>query len=274
MLKRSVDVALAGALLAAALPVLIVAVILIKIDSRGPALFRQKRMGRGFRPFEILKLRTMRQGCGGLNFTLAADARVTRAGLWLRRLKVDELPQLWNVLRGEMSLVGPRPVVEELAEEFAVEYRRLLAARPGLTDPATLKYRNESERLARTPDPHRIFKTVITPDKVRISLDYQQRATFWSDLAILLRTAITLLAPASANLPAQPVYRGVSPIFFRPQPVRRRSLPAFAGAQLTGPAEFFAPGEVRATAAAAVHGYRRTAATGAEAARFRDGIWP
>ena len=133
MVKRSFDIAFSAALLLCALPVLMLAALLIRLTSPGPVLFRQTRMGRGFRTFEILKLRTMAHAEGGLAFTFGPDPRITPIGAYLRRSKVDELPQLWNVLRGQMSLVGPRPVVPELAREFRDEYVFLLRARPGLT---------------------------------------------------------------------------------------------------------------------------------------------
>ena len=193
MLKRSVDIALAGFLLTAAIPLLLIAAILVKSDSEGPAIFRQVRMGREFRRFQLLKLRTMRLSSDGPVYTLGEDRRITRAGRWLRRLKIDELPQLWNVLRGDMSLVGPRPVVPELTEEFRPEYERLLEVRPGLTDPATLKYCREAELLALVPDPLRYFKTVATPEKIRISQEYLEHASVWSDLCVMAATALALL---------------------------------------------------------------------------------
>jgi len=131
VLKRSVDIALAGFLLTLSLPFLVVAAIVIRMDSRGPVFFSQIRVGRGFTRFRIWKLRTMRVDGAGPSFTLGDDLRVTRAGRWLRRFKVDELPQLWNVVRGDMSLVGPRPVVPDLIEGFEQAYERLLEARPG-----------------------------------------------------------------------------------------------------------------------------------------------
>jgi lipopolysaccharide/colanic/teichoic acid biosynthesis glycosyltransferase len=192
------DIALAGLLLALSLPFLAIAAIIIKLDSEGPVIFRQVRVGRRFRRFQILKLRTMRISCGGSAYTFGADPRITRAGRWLRRFKLDELPQLWNVLRGDMSMVGPRPVVPELAVEFKPTYERLLEARPGLTDPATLKYCRETEMLALVPDPIEYFKTVVTPDKLRISQDYQQRANPWRDLGVIAGTAAALLQPGAA----------------------------------------------------------------------------
>jgi len=195
VLKRSVDIFLSGLLLALSLPFLAFAAILIKLDSPGPVIFRQVRTGKGFKRFQLLKLRTMQADAGGSPYTLGADPRITRVGRWLRKFKLDELPQLWNVLRGEMSLVGPRPVVPELAAEFRQAYTRLLAVRPGLTDPATLKYCRETELLALVPEPLRYFKTVVTPDKLQISQHYLERANLWSDLSVMARTLLVLLLP-------------------------------------------------------------------------------
>jgi lipopolysaccharide/colanic/teichoic acid biosynthesis glycosyltransferase len=197
--KRSIDIVLAGLLLAVSLPFLAFAAIIIKLDSAGPVIFRQARTGRRFRRFELLKLRTMRDCCGGPPYTLGVDRRVTRSGRWLRRFKLDELPQLWNVLRGDMSLVGPRPVVPELTAEFKQDYDLLLEARPGLTDPATLKYCREAEILALVPDPEEHFKMVVTPDKLRISHAYQLRANLWTDMVVMAGTAVAMvqLAPAA-----------------------------------------------------------------------------
>jgi lipopolysaccharide/colanic/teichoic acid biosynthesis glycosyltransferase len=193
VLKRGVDIALSGLLLILSLPVLAVAAFAIKFDSEGPVFFSQARMGRNFRRFQLLKLRSMRIGSHGPGFTLGEDPRVTRAGRWLRRFKVDELPQLWNVLCGEMSLVGPRPVVPELAIEYLRAYRHLLEVRPGLTDPATLKYCHEEEFLSLLPDPLRYYKNVLVPDKLRISAAYLHRANVWSDLIVLAATALALV---------------------------------------------------------------------------------
>jgi hypothetical protein len=118
----------------------------------------------------------------------------------LRRSKLDELPQLWNVLRGEMSLVGPRPVIPELAAEFQVHYKLLLRVRPGLTDPASLKYSQETRLLAQSPDPMRFFKGVVTPDKIRISLDYMDIANLWTDLVTMAMTAVICCLPAMSRV--------------------------------------------------------------------------
>lgn len=198
MYKRSVDIALAGLLIAISLPFLIIAAIIIKLDSEGPVIFRQVRVGRRFRHFYLLKLRTMRVSGGGPAYTLGVDKRITRTGSWMRRFKLDELPQLWNVLRGDMSLVGPRPVVPELTEEFKQSYERLLEARPGLTDPATIKYCREAEMLSLIAEPLLYFKTVVTPDKLRISEAYQLRANTWTDLGVMVGTAAALFQTAAA----------------------------------------------------------------------------
>jgi lipopolysaccharide/colanic/teichoic acid biosynthesis glycosyltransferase len=210
VLKRSIDIVLAAALLALASPLLLLCALIVRLDSAGPAFFHQTRMGRNFRPFQMLKLRTMRFGGQGAAITLGLDARITRVGVWLRRWKFDELPQLWNVLRGEMSLVGPRPVIPELAREFVSDYEHLLKVRPGLTDPASVRYCREAEMLALAPDPLQYFKSVIIPEKLRISRRYLQNATVLSDLRVILQTAVVVLTPVQPLAP--------SPEFGRLQP--------------------------------------------------------
>ncbi len=195
MLKRSIDVMVAGLMLMVFFPLLVLCGLLVKLDSRGPALFLQVRMGRDFTPFKLLKFRTMREGESGSAITLGFDSRVTRLGRWLRHWKLDELPQLWNVLRGEMSLVGPRPVIPELTREFEDEYRHLLRVRPGLTDPATVQYCHEAEMLSRVAEPMDYFKKVVTPEKLRLSRAYLRRATVVKDFGVMARTVQALLSP-------------------------------------------------------------------------------
>lgn len=202
MLKRSFDFTLAGFLLVLTLPLVAIAALVIQLETGDSAMFGQCRMGRGFKTFKLWKLRTMRAGLAGSAFTLGADPRITHVGWWLRRFKIDELPQLWNVVRGDMSLVGPRPVLPELTQEFRPHYERLLAARPGLTDPATVKYCREVEILSLVLDPLDYFKRVIVPDKLNISDAYLQRATVQSDVVVLMQTVIALLpslAPFAAR---------------------------------------------------------------------------
>lgn len=232
MFKRGLDIALAGSALAIALPLIAFVAILIKLDSPGPAFFRQTRMGRGFRTFKLLKLRTMHAAPGGSSYTLGADPRITRTGRWLRWLKFDELPQLWNVVRGEMSLVGPRPVIPELTVEFRRPYKRLLQVRPGLTDPATLKYCREAEALAHVTNPLEYFKTVVTPDKLRISCAYMRRANTWRDLGVIVQTVVALLpswrlqaGPFASNQPR----RAQPPLYFSRSGIKRVTQPRFHG---------------------------------------------
>jgi lipopolysaccharide/colanic/teichoic acid biosynthesis glycosyltransferase len=192
VLKRAIDILAASVLLIIALPMLAFASVLIRFDSPGPAIFCQARMGRRFRCFQLYKLRTMTNGGDGPAYTLGADPRITPIGYWLRRFKIDELPQLWNVLRGDMSIVGPRPVIPELAMEFEAAYQRLLTVRPGLTDPASLKYCRETEILSQAANPWVYFKTVATPDKIRISQQYLERANSWTDMVVVGKTVIAM----------------------------------------------------------------------------------
>jgi len=194
------DVVIAAGLLLLASPVLLFAALWIRWSSPGPVFFRQLRMGRGVKLFRIYKLRTMAHGAPGLAYTLGDDPRITPFGKWLRRTKIDELPQLLNVLRGEMSLVGPRPVIPELVMEFNKAYSELLRVRPGLTDPASLKYREETEVLGRALDREQFFKSVVTPDKLRMSLAYMERATLWTDLQTMVMTAVICCVPKLSRL--------------------------------------------------------------------------
>ncbi len=193
-LKRIFDVTAASAGLALTAPLLIIAAVAVRLDSPGPVFFLQERMGRNFHSFRIYKFRTMvvdAQRRGG-QITAGADPRITRVGRWLRQLKIDELPQLLNVVRGDMSLVGPRPEVPRYVEMFRDEYASVLSVRPGITDPASVKYRDEAAMLAASADPEAEYIGRILPDKLAITQAYVARATFWSDLAVLLRTALRI----------------------------------------------------------------------------------
>jgi lipopolysaccharide/colanic/teichoic acid biosynthesis glycosyltransferase len=191
--KRALDVALSALVLAAMSPLMAAVAALIKLDSTGPVFFRQERVGRGFKPFRIAKFRTMALGWGGPQITAGADPRVTRVGAWLRRWKIDELPQLFNVLAGEMSLVGPRPEVPRYVEIFRADYAHILQVRPGITDLASIKYRDESAALGVAADAEAEYVSRILPDKIRMARDYVARASLSLDLAILARTALCLL---------------------------------------------------------------------------------
>ena len=186
-MSRPFEIAFAVLLLLLLAPVLAVAAILIAIDSPGPVLFRQERVGRSMRPFHILKLRTMAVAQGGAEFE-PTPGRITPPGKWLRHWKLDELPQLWNIVRGEMSFVGPRPELKKYVEMFRSEYEVLLRSRPGLTDPAAIAFRHEAALLANEADPEAAYVARILPDKLRLSMAYAERRSLPSDVAVLLRT--------------------------------------------------------------------------------------
>lgn len=160
----------------------------IRVRMPGPVLFRQKRVGRGGRLFTMVKFRTMTVNHGGSSVSVAGESRITPLGAWLRRWKLDELPELWNVLRGDMSLVGPRPDVPGYADMLEGSDRDMLRLRPGITGPASLKYRNEEEMLAAVADPQRYNDEVIFPDKVRLNLIYLHEHTLMGDLRLIVAT--------------------------------------------------------------------------------------
>lgn len=193
--RRVFDTAVAGLGLVISSPVLLVAAVAIRLDSPGPVIFRQKRVGLNGAPFEILKFRTMRVDAErvGAQLTVGADPRITKVGAFLRAWKIDELPQLANVVKGEMALVGPRPEVPRYVELYTPEQRRVLSVRPGITDPASIEFRNESELMAEQPDPELYYREVIMPRKVQLNLDYLARRSLGTDLGILFATAKAVL---------------------------------------------------------------------------------
>ncbi len=188
-MKRTFDAILASAGLLVLSPVFAVVSLLVKIDSAGPVFFRQERVGRRFRPFTIYKFRTMRDRASwGRAISVGDDDRVTRVGRVLRRLKIDELPQLVNVVRGDMSLVGPRPELPQFVDMFREEYVDILEARPGLTDFASIEYRHEAALLALVADPEAEYVNRILPDKIRLSREYVRRASIALDLRLIFET--------------------------------------------------------------------------------------
>lgn len=188
MLKRGFDIVVSGIALLVLLPLMLGVAILVCLDSPGPFLFRQTRVGKNFRQFQLLKFRSMIHRTSGPEITCGHDVRITRVGSFLRNFKLDELPQLWNVFLGDMSLVGPRPEVPTFVELFRTDYEVILSARPGITDPASIRYRSEAEMLGRTPDPISYYTEVILPDKIKISKTYVRSATLGNDLSIILQT--------------------------------------------------------------------------------------
>jgi lipopolysaccharide/colanic/teichoic acid biosynthesis glycosyltransferase len=191
-LKRAVDVTVSLLGLAALSPVMGVIALSVKLDSRGPVLFRQQRVAfRGGR-FTILKFRTMKAGASGPAVTAGTDGRVTRIGRVLRRYKLDELPQLWNVLIGDMSLVGPRPEVERFVRLFPDEYARILTVRPGLTDFAAIEYRDEEAKLSAWADAEAAYAQVVLPAKIELYHRYLEEMSLRTDASLVLRTIATI----------------------------------------------------------------------------------
>lgn len=192
--KRAFDVIVSGATLAVLSPALAVIAALVKRDDpSGPVLFTQERVGQGGMPFRIHKFRTMRPDSPGLQVTSDGDPRVTRIGAFLRKTKLDELPQLWDVLVGRMSLVGPRPEVPKYVGLWPEQLRDLiLSVRPGITDPASVRWRNESEELAQAADPEAHYVEVLLPQKAAMYAEYVRTRSFWGDVLVLFRTAVAV----------------------------------------------------------------------------------
>jgi len=195
--RRWFERLVALAALALAAPVCVAIAVAVRGEDGGPVLFRQRRVGRGGELFELLKFRSMSVGTAGAAVTAAGDRRVTRTGRWLRKFKLDELPQLWNVARGEMSLVGPRPEVERYVDLEQAVWRRVLAVRPGITDAATLIYRDEERILAGFADPETGYRETVLPDKLKLNLAYLQRRTLWTDAQVVAWTACYSLLPGA-----------------------------------------------------------------------------
>ncbi|MFC0252448.1 sugar transferase [Massilia consociata] len=195
MSKRLFDLlaSLAGLVMLA--PLLLVIALWIKLDSRGPVLYRQQRVGRGGRLFTIYKFRTMQQRpVEGPQLTVGADPRVTRAGRFLRHYKLDELPQLWNVVEGSMSLVGPRPEVPRYVDCYPPAQRRVvLSVAPGITDWAAIRYKDESAILARAADPERAYVEAVLPVKLDYYVRYVNERSFWGDVRILAHTLAAIV---------------------------------------------------------------------------------
>lgn len=191
--QRLFDIVAAGAGLLLLSPLLLVVALWVKLDSPGPVFYRALRVGRGGTPFRLFKFRSMvvdadRRGPG---ITTSGDNRVTRSGRWLRRTKVDELPQLLNVLRGEMSLVGPRPEDPRYVALYTPEQRQILAYRPGITSAASLAYRHE-ETLLTGPDWETVYLQQVMPAKLAVDLEYMAQRSLYTDLQLILRTVLSM----------------------------------------------------------------------------------
>jgi lipopolysaccharide/colanic/teichoic acid biosynthesis glycosyltransferase len=193
-MKRALDIVVAGLTLAVTSPLLLLLSAAIKLDSDGPAVFEQVRVGRGRRPFRLYKLRTMtNSSVQGPQITADADPRVTRVGSLLRKVKLDELPQLVNVLLGDMSVVGPRPEVPRYVERYRPEWLSLLEVRPGLTDLASVTFRDEERLLAMATDRERAYVEIIMPLKLDLALTDFKDDTLLHDLHIIIRTVLAVL---------------------------------------------------------------------------------
>ena len=190
MVKRAFD--LTFALLGSALlaPISLIIWLAVKLDDGGPVFYRQTRVGWRGQPFEIIKFRTMRTGADriGPGITASGDPRITRVGRWLRKAKLDELPQLWNVLRGTMSLVGPRPELPQYVAHYSPEQRRVLELRPGITDEASIQFRDEEALLAAAANPEEFYLEYCLPRKIELNLAHAEQAGLLGDLRVLFRT--------------------------------------------------------------------------------------
>lgn len=189
-MKRTFDLIASSLGLLLLSPLFLMLAIWIKIDSEGPAFYRQVRVGKGNRDFRLFKFRSMRVGSDrkGLITVGGRDPRVTRSGYYIRKYKLDELPQLINVFTGDMSLVGPRPEVRKYVDLYTPEQMHVLDVRPGITDPASIRYRNENELLAQVEDPDRYYVEVIMQDKLQLNLEYVEKQSFRFDLQLIFKT--------------------------------------------------------------------------------------
>ncbi len=173
-------------------PILTIVAICIKLDSKGKVLFLQKRVGKKGKPFNIYKFRTMVSDAEklGKQITIGKDSRITRVGAFLRKYKIDELPQLFNVLKGDMSLVGPRPEVPKYVDLYTEEERKVLEVRPGITDLASLRYSDENEILGKVENPEEYYINVIMKDKLKLNLEYIEKSNIIFDIYLIIKTII------------------------------------------------------------------------------------
>lgn len=176
-------------------PVFLLIYLWIKFDSKGPAIFKQTRIGKNGKEFKIYKFRTMVVNAEklGKQITVGNDQRITRSGKFLRKSKLDELPQLWNVLIGDMSFVGPRPEVPRYTALYNAEQKKVLTVRPGITDYASIKYRDENEILAKSDNPEKTYIEQIMVDKLKLNLKYIEEMSLWNDIKIIFRTLLKIV---------------------------------------------------------------------------------
>ena len=195
MMKRLFDIVFSFIMLILFVPLFLLMACWIRLDSKGDVFFGQERIGRGGQPFKLWKFRTMhpKSELHGQLTVGATDSRITRVGYYLRKFKVDELPQLWNVLRGDMSVVGPRPEVPKYVALYSRQQREVLSIRPGITDYASLKYFEESELLAKAENPEETYIREIMPAKLKLNSDYLKHQSLPGDIKIILQTGLRIL---------------------------------------------------------------------------------
>lgn len=191
--KRLFDMVCAALGLLVLSPVLLLCALLVGLTSPGGVLFRQERVGKDGVPFTIYKFRSMRTDNAGLKISTSSDSRITPVGRVLRKTKLDELPQLWNVLKGDMSFVGPRPEVREYTDLYTPEQRQVLLVRPGITGLASIRYRNENDLLSASTDPNRTYIEEVMPAKLALDLEYIPRACVSYDVRLILETLVTVV---------------------------------------------------------------------------------
>lgn len=203
--KRGLDVISSLMGMVVLLPIILCISLWIKLDSRGPVFFRQERVGKGGKPFRIYKFRTMIVDAEryGKQITVGHDSRITKSGRWLRKYKLDELPQLFNVLFGHMSLVGPRPEVPYYVSLYNEEQRKVLSVRPGITDAASIKYRNENDVLAAATEPERVYVEQIMPDKLRLNMEYIHQSSVLEDIRIIMLTIRRIITKEKIHVRGQ-----------------------------------------------------------------------
>jgi lipopolysaccharide/colanic/teichoic acid biosynthesis glycosyltransferase len=201
MIKRSFDIVVALVGLVMLAPLFVAVALVIKIDSPGPVFFHHRRIGRGLRPFRIHKFRTMVHDAAGRgpSITMSRDPRITRVGRVLRRTKIDELPQLYNVLVGEMSIVGPRPEVDEYVQLFRDDYADILRVRPGITDLAALQYPDEEKLLAQTENPVEEYRRRILPHKIELMRQSVRQSSLWFDAGVIVQTLVSIATRRTLN---------------------------------------------------------------------------
>lgn len=194
-MKRVFDIIASGLGLLILSPLFLVIAVWVKLDSPGPVFYKQVRVGRNNKDFYLYKFRSMRVGSDkkGLITVGGRDPRVTRSGYYIRKYKLDEFPQLINVFKGDMSLVGPRPEVRKYVDLYTPEQMHVLEVRPGITDLASIRYRNENELLAKASDPEQYYRDIVMQDKLRINLEYVRNHSFFGDIALIFKTILSII---------------------------------------------------------------------------------